>query len=100
MCDHRRHTYDEDCLSDGEGDSLSIGLSELDEGQSGVVQHLRGGRTFVSRMAGLGFTIGAKVTVVQNRHRGPLVVMVRATRVALGRGEAGRVKVEEHPHEG
>jgi ferrous iron transport protein A len=53
----------------------------------------------VSRMTGLGFTIGAEVTMVQNLHRGPLVVMVRATRVALGRGEARRVRVEGRPHD-
>jgi ferrous iron transport protein A len=78
---------------------LNIALSELAEGRSGIVKGLRGGRTFVSRMAGLGFTIGAEVTMVQNLHRGPLVVMVRATRVALGRGEARRVRVEGHPHD-
>jgi ferrous iron transport protein A len=78
---------------------LSIVLSEMDEGQSGIVRELRGGRTFVSRMTGLGFTIGAEVTMVQNLHRGPIVVMVRATRVALGRGEAMRVRVEVHPND-
>jgi ferrous iron transport protein A len=78
---------------------LNIALSELGEGRSGIVKGLRGGRTFVSRMTGLGFTIGAEVTMVQNLHRGPLVVMVRATRVALGRGEARRVRVEGHPHD-
>jgi len=99
MRDDRRHTRHRHFLSDGEGDTLSLALSELDEGQCGIVCHLRGGRRFVSRMAALGFTIGAEVTIIQNRHRGPLVVMVRATRVALGRGEARRVKVEIPPHE-
>ena len=100
MRDHRRHTHGRHFLIDREGDPLNLALSELEEGQCGVVRKLRGGRTFVSRMAALGFTIGAEVTVIQNRHRGPLIVMVRATRVALGRGEARRVKVERHPHEG
>jgi ferrous iron transport protein A len=78
---------------------LGIILSEMDKGQSGIVKDLRGGRTFVSRMTGLGFTIGTEVTMVQNLHRGPVVVMVRATRVALGRGEAMRVRVEVHRHD-
>jgi ferrous iron transport protein A len=48
----------------------------------------------VSRLAALGFTIGAEVTMVQNFGHGPLIVLVRDTRVALGRGEAAKVLVE------
>jgi ferrous iron transport protein A len=45
-------------------------------------------------MVGLGFTPGAVVTILQNYGRGPLLVTVRDTRVALGRGEALRVLIE------
>jgi ferrous iron transport protein A len=45
-------------------------------------------------MATLGFTIGVSVTVVQNYRHGPMIVQVRDTRVALGRGEARKVLVE------
>jgi ferrous iron transport protein A len=45
-------------------------------------------------MATLGFTIGASVTVVQNYRHGPMIVRVRDTRVALGRGEARKVLVD------
>jgi len=44
-------------------------------------------------MAALGFTPGAEVTIVQNFGHGPLIVLLRDTRVALGRGEAGKVSV-------
>jgi len=59
------------------------------------VRHLRGGRDFISRMAALGFTIGVEVQVIQNHRRGPLIALVRGVRVALGRGEALKVLVEE-----
>jgi len=42
----------------------------------------------------LGFTAGAEVAVVQNYGRGPIIVAVRDTRVALGRGEAAKIQVE------
>jgi ferrous iron transport protein A len=48
-------------------------------------------------MGALGFTVGAEASVVQNFGRGPLLVLIRDTRVALGRGEALKVLVEELP---
>jgi ferrous iron transport protein A len=44
-------------------------------------------------MTALGFTPGAEVTVLQNFGRGPLIARVRDARIALGRGEAGRIYV-------
>jgi len=43
----------------------------------------------------LGFTEGVEVQVIQNYGRGPLIALVRGARVALGRGEALKVLVEE-----
>jgi len=70
-----------------------IPLSALASGEVGVVDQLAGGRGFVSRLATLGFTPGVEVNMVQNFGRGPLIVLVRDTRVALGRGEAMKVLV-------
>jgi Fe2+ transport system protein FeoA len=69
-------------------------LSDLPVGTHGVVRGLCGGREFVGRVAVLGFTVGAKVTAIQNYGRGPIIVAVRDTRVALGRGEAAKIQVE------
>jgi Fe2+ transport system protein FeoA len=69
-------------------------LSALRTGERGVVTSLSGGRGLLSRMASLGFTPGAEVTVVQNYGRGPLIARVLEARIALGRGEAGKVYVE------
>ncbi|MBC7263123.1 MAG: ferrous iron transport protein A [Chloroflexi bacterium] len=68
-------------------------LSDLATGHIGVVVQLTGGRGFVCRLAALGFTPGVQVTMVQNLGHGPVIVMVRDTRVALGRGEANKVLV-------
>jgi len=69
-------------------------LSGLPTGGQGFVHTLRGGHGFCSRMANLGFTTGASVTVVQNIGRGPMLVSVRGTLVALGRAEAAKVVVK------
>ena len=68
-------------------------LSDLAPGEIGVVHKLAGGWGFTSRLATLGFTPGAKLTMVQNFGRGPLIVNIRGTRIALGRGEAAKVYV-------
>ena len=68
-------------------------LSNLAPGEVGVVRELARGWGFVSRLATLGFTPGAKLTMVQNFGRGPLIVNIRGTRIALGRGEAAKVYV-------
>jgi len=68
-------------------------------GRRFLVRRLRGGKDFVSRMAALGFTEGVEVRVIQNYGHGPLITLVRGVRVALGRGEALKVLVEEVSHD-
>lgn len=71
----------------------AVSLVDLLPGQSGTVLALSGGPGFVSRMAALGFTPGAEVTMVRNPGRGPVIVSILDTSIALGRGQAGRVQV-------
>lgn len=70
-----------------------VPLAALAAGEQGAVMELSGGGGFVGRMAALGFTPGSVVRMVRNSGRGPLIVEVVDTQVALGRGEARRVVV-------
>ena len=69
-------------------------LTELITGQHGTVLAFEGGRAVNNRLTSLGFTPGAEINVVQNYGRGPLIVRVRGSRVALGRGEAQKIIVQ------
>ncbi len=69
-------------------------VADVPSGQCCVVSQLRGGDEFNHRMVIMGFTPGTDVTVIQNYGRGPIIVSVRNTRIALGRGEAHKVLVE------
>jgi ferrous iron transport protein A len=69
-------------------------LSTVRSGERVHIRQIEGGRTFLSRLATLGFTPGARLRVVQNFGRGPIIVALRDTRVALGRGEASKILVE------
>ncbi len=66
-------------------------LIQLNNGESGKVRALHGGRSFVSRLAAMGFTPGATITMMRNSGFGPVIVAVRGSQIALGRGEAQRV---------
>jgi Fe2+ transport system protein FeoA len=45
-----------------------------------------------SRLAALGFVPGSRVQMVRNGGRGPIIVSVIHTRMALGRSEAGSIR--------
>jgi ferrous iron transport protein A len=72
----------------------NLALSAVRSGAQVRVHRIRGGHHFLSRLACLGFTPGARLRVVQNFGRGPIIVSLRDTRVALGRGEAAKIEVE------
>ena len=70
-----------------------VRLSDLAGGESGIVVELAGGRGFIGRMAALGFTPGASVRIARNPGRGPIIVSILDTQIALGRGQAEKVRV-------
>lgn len=69
-------------------------LSEMHPGESAFVRDFSHGVGIVGRLTSLGFTPGVEVRMTQNFGRGPLIVTVRGTRIALGRGEAAKICVE------
>jgi len=68
-------------------------LSDLQEGEEGRVVRVQGGHRLENRMAVLGFTPGAQLSVIQNPGFGPLIVSLRGTRIALGRQESKKVVI-------
>ena len=79
----------------------SASLRGLSTGSFGRVAALTGGHGLVARLAALGLTPGAAFVVAQNPGRGPIIVLVRDTRLVLGRGEASHVLVvPEKAHDG
>ena len=77
----------------------NISLDQLAPGARAIVSELRGGREAASRLAGMGISVGCQIEVLQNPAYGPLLVLVRDTRIALGRGEASKILVRESEHE-
>ena len=71
-----------------------ISLSELPRDRLARILSFASGRLERNRLASLGFTPGAEISMTQNYGRGPLIVTVRGARVALGRGEAAQIFVQ------
>ncbi len=76
------------CMSRRE---TSLPLSELLPGEGGEVEALTGGRGARRRLGELGLVPGTAVQVLASR--GPVLVLVRGSRVAIGRGMARKVTV-------
>ncbi|MGQ9683720.1 MAG: iron dependent repressor, metal binding and dimerization domain protein [Anaerolineae bacterium] len=84
-------------IVEAEGEARSsqdaVPLAELAPGERASLSHFAAGRGLVGRCLSLGFTPGAALQMVHNAHHGPVIVLVRDTRVALGRKEAQRIFV-------
>ncbi len=69
-------------------------LLEMTPGMRGTVVALKGGHGFQTQVRARGLLEGKVVEVVTRLPRGPIVVRVGETEIALGRGMAMRVLVE------
>jgi ferrous iron transport protein A len=72
-------------------------LADLRPGEHATFVGISGGKHLTGRLIALGFTPGAEVEITHNHGHGPLLVTVRGTFVALGRGEASKILVERRP---
>ncbi|HLO34227.1 MAG TPA: ferrous iron transport protein A [Anaerolineales bacterium] len=72
----------------------AISLTELLADHHATILAFNIGTVETTRLASLGFTPGTEVSMTQNYGRGPLLVTVRGTSVALGRMEAAKIFVE------
>lgn len=68
-------------------------LSSIPQGSLVRLCTLKVGRELAGRMTSLGLTPGATLQVIQNYGRGPIIINIRGTHVALGRGEAEQLIV-------
>ncbi len=75
------------------GQDEALSLRTLLTGSSARVAALTGGHDLVARLAALGLTPGTTLEVAQNPGQGPVIVLVRDTRLVLGRGEAAHILV-------
>ena len=70
-------------------------LTQLEEGETGVVVSIHGGYGLLHRLESLGIRVGKKVTKVSSQlMRGPITLRVDNCQVAMGFGMARKIMVE------
>jgi len=68
-------------------------LSMVSEGETVEIASVRTGWGLQRRLADMGLTPGVSVRVVNSQGRGPVVLSVRGSRLALGHGVAHKIMV-------
>ena len=70
-----------------------VPLILLAENEEGEIERFEGGTTAKKRLLGLGFTTAIKVKVLTIQPGGPVLVLVRGSKIALGRKLAEKIIV-------
>jgi len=70
-------------------------LTEMKQGEEGLVYKLAGGREMTRRLEALGLRTGKKVKKVSSLfERGPVVLELNGRLIAIGHGQARRIYVK------
>jgi ferrous iron transport protein A len=70
-------------------------LTEMEDGQTGIIVSVLGGKILTKRLADLGITSGTGVKVIRRTlFSGPVQVEVAGSRLVLGNGLASKILVE------
>ncbi|UCC97144.1 MAG: ferrous iron transport protein A [Phycisphaerales bacterium] len=74
-------------------------LSAVRSGEKVRLAGIEAGRDLHSRLMAMGLVPNTEITVVSNKHPGPFVIMVKNSRMVLGRGMAHKIMVSACDHE-
>jgi|SaaInlStandDraft_4_1057021.scaffolds.fasta_scaffold326051_1 ferrous iron transport protein A len=71
-------------------------LSDLNNGEIGIITGFDEGKTFKNKMAQLNIRQGKEIKkVVSEPFKGPVIIMVDNTRAAIGQGIANKILVKK-----
>ena len=85
--------YCHDKLDDDKLKDKAISLPDLPLGQIGIVYQIDSGHGACKRLNELGLIPGVEVELVNKITSGPIMIRVKGSKLALGRGIARKVKV-------
>jgi ferrous iron transport protein A len=79
------------CESDGDVPDSAVSLLSLQIGEKGKIVKISGGRGACKRLNELGLVPGTEIEVVNKISSGPVMIKVKGSKLALGRGLAAKV---------
>jgi Fe2+ transport system protein FeoA len=68
-------------------------LSECEVGKKATLSHIHGGRRMRSRLYSLGLLPGTQLVLLSRGGKGPVMITVNGSRLAIGRGMAEKIEV-------
>ncbi len=71
-----------------------IPLSMVESGREVRLVSVRAGRGLAQRLAEMGFVPGVEIRVASNSGAGPIIVLIKGSRLVLGRGVAHKMLVQ------
>lgn len=77
---------------------MEIPLAFLSEDDEGKIIRMEGGRGLVRRLYDMGFVPSTKIKILSNGSSGPILVGIRGSRIAIGRGIAMKIMIDQHDH--
>ena len=69
-------------------------LTQIDHGKTVTLVSIHGGRHMRAKLCHMGLLPGASFTVLNVKGKGPIMVKVKETRLAIGRGMAEKMMVK------
>jgi DtxR family Mn-dependent transcriptional regulator len=80
----------------GRRERVPVSINRLKDGEHGKISFIRGGHRALQRLSDMGLTPGTEITVVKSApFHGPLEILVRGSRLAVGRGMTEIIFVED-----
>ncbi len=74
-------------------------LSAVRSGERVRLAGIEAGRSLNSRLIAMGLVPNVEITVISNNHPGPFVILVKRSKVVLGRGMAQKIMVNACEYE-
>lgn len=72
-----------------------ITINQLENGETGIINEISGGRKFIKRLESLNLRKGKQVLKISSApFKGPVVLEVEGCQIALGQGMASKIMVE------
>ena len=94
-CEECVELHKKDFEESGRRKQIPVSIGQLKKGERGKVSFIRGEHKVLQRLSDMGLTPGTEVTVVKSApFHGPLEILVRSSRLALGRGMTEIIFVE------
>jgi len=95
-CEECTSLHEKNLEEIGKRELIPVSINRLKDGKCGRISFIRGGRKALQRLSDMGLTPGTEITVVKSApFHGPLEILVRGSRLALGRGMTENIFVEE-----